>query len=316
MTRQTFLKLVALPIVAAAALWSGCTHDKTNTPAAAAQESFATPEDAVVALIDTARKGNVDLLVPILGPRIADLEAETKDRTNGDLQRLAVGYDRQHALMQEQDGSITLIVGLNGWEFPAPLVKSDGRWHFDTEAGAAEVQRRRIIRNEEDSLQFCIDCIVSQREFYAMSTARGEKSPAYAATFVSTPGKRDGLYWDDNLGDPRSPLGELAAEAYETGKLKRGETGQPYLGYRYRVLTRQGAAAPGGAKSYLDANGRLTGGFAFLAFPADYGTSGVMTFMVAADGTAYEKDLGPATDDLARAIESFDPAGWDKAQAD
>lgn len=312
MTRSTLFKLTALPVIAAAALWAGCSNQKSTVPDAAALETFASPEDAVVALISTARKGDVDLLVPMFGERLADMEADSKDRTNGDLQRLAAAYDLKHELITEEDGSVTLVVGLKGWEFPAPLVNDNGRWRFDAETGAAEIHHRRIVRNESGASQFLVDCVGAQRQFQSMSAARGDKAQAYATTFLSSPGKRDGLYWDDSMGSPRSPLGPVAAEAFESGELKRGDTTHPYHGYRYRVLTRQGAGAMGGAKSYLDSSGRLTGGFALVAFPDSYGESGVMTFMVSSDGTLYQKDLGEQTGETARAMASFDPAGWEK----
>ncbi|MFN0010097.1 MAG: DUF2950 family protein [Phycisphaerales bacterium] len=314
MKRQIWPCVLGPCLLTIAALWAGCSEQEHAAAPAAVQETYASPEDAVFRLIDTARKGEFDLIVPILGPRLQDLEAETKERTEGDLQRLAAAYDRQHALLKEDDGSVTLEVGDQGWTFPAPIVEVNGRWRFDTEAGAKEIRARRIDRNEEDTIGTCLDFVAAQRAFFAMSAARGESVPAYAPRFKSTPGKRDGLYWSDDIGPPRSPLGPMVADAQAAGDLKLVEQPQAYQGYRGRVLTRQGKGAPGGEKNYLDGAGLLTGGFAFLAWPDAYGDTGVMTFQVYSDGTVYQKDLGEATADAAKAIEAFDPTGWEKVE--
>ena len=303
--------------------WTGCGRSNQagkpgNQSTAAAdkpaigQQTYATPEDAVVQLIDTCRKADLDLLIPVLGPTIADLAADTKERTEGDLQRLAAAYDRQHSLVKEDDGSVTLLVGEQGWDFPAPLVQQGDRWRFDTEAGINEMRARRINLNESDAIRSCIELVAVQQQFFGMSAARGESTPVYAASIRSTPGKRDGLYWDDQMGPPLSPLGPMVARAVDAGDLKVQQGPQPYRGYMFRVLTRQGSGAPGGAKSFMDSQGRMTGGFAFIAWPAEYGETGVLTFQVSADGIVFQKDLGWETAVAAEAMQAFDPAGWEQ----
>jgi hypothetical protein len=156
------------------------------------------------------------------GPQVAAMEAETMERTEGDLQRLAAAYDRKHVLITEDDGSVTLAVGEKGWEFPAPLICEHGVWRFDTAAGAMELTQRRIEANEAEAVAFMLDCIGAQRAFKNLSAARGADRETYADRFVSTPGLRDGLYWDDSLGAPRSPLGPVAAAAFAQSALPCG----------------------------------------------------------------------------------------------
>jgi hypothetical protein len=339
MKRHASLLLLVPCMLAIGACWTACEREKAAEQPAAkspvakqpaakepaaekpaiAQETYASPEDAVVRLIDTVRKADVDLLVPIFGPQIADMSADTKERTEGDLQRLAAAYDRKHSLVKEDDGSVTLLVGENDWDFPAPIIQENGRWKFDTVAGVKEIRARRIDRNETDAASTCGALVAVQQQYFAMSAARGESTPAYAPRIRSTPGKRDGLYWDDAMGQPLSPLGPMVAQAVEAGDLKAAQVAQaapgpqPYRGYMFRVLTRQGKGAPGGEKNYVDAGGRMTGGYAFLAWPAVYGETGLMTFQVSADGVVYQKDLGAGTADAAKALEAFDPAGWEKS---
>jgi hypothetical protein len=210
----------------------------------------------------------------------------------------------------EGDGSQTLIIGNDDWPFPIPLVNKGGKWQFDTKAGLDEILRRRIGRNELAAIQVSLAYVQAQNE-YASLDPTGLGPHVYAQRIVSRPGKRDGLYWATAEGEQASPLGELAAEASAEG-YKTGNTPIPYYGYYYRILTRQGAHAPGGAYDYL-AKGKMIGGFALVAYPAQYGNSGIMTFIVNQDGTVFQKDLGPQSDKLARKIEAFDPdSTWAK----
>jgi hypothetical protein len=203
----------------------------------------------------------------------------------------------------EGDGSQTLIIGNDDWPFPIPLINKAG-WQFDSGAGLDEILRRRVGRNELATIQVAHAYVQAQNEYAALDPA-GLGRGVYAQRIVSHPGKKDGLYWPTSEGQPPSPLGELAAQASAEG-YKAGQTPIPYHGYYYRVLKRQGASASGGAYDYL-INGKMRGGFALIAFPAEYGNSGIMTFMVNHDGTVFRKDLGPKTDELARKIESFAP---------
>lgn len=327
MTNHHSHPLKILCMMTLAACLAGCQYSEhaaqqaSNTPAArpltaeqsaSAQETFASPEDAVVRLIHTCRSADFDQLIPIFGPQIAELGADTRTRTEGDMQRIAAAYDRSHSLVREDDGSVTLLVGENGWDFPAPIVSVGDRWRFDTDAGIIEMRARRIERNETDAVRTCMDLIAAQHQFFAMSGARGDRTPTYASRIRSTPGKRDGLYWDDDLGQPFSPLGPMVAKAVEAGDLDVQKGPQPYRGYVFRVLTGQGRGAPGGVKSFIDAYGRMTDGFAFLAWPAEYGETGTMTFQVSFDGAVFQKDLGEGTASTAQSMMVFDPQGWER----
>jgi len=272
---------------------------------ARAQEQFTTPEDAVSTLVQAAKSQDQKSLLTVLGPdgkaivSSGDPVADANARDN-----FVSAYDAKHALDSEGDGSQTLIIGDNDWPFPIPLINKGGKWQFDTAAGVDEILRRRIGRNELAAIQVSLAYVQAQNEYASLDPA-GVGPHVYAQRIVSRPGKRDGLYWPAAEGDPPSPLGELAAKASAEG-YKPGNTPIPYHGYYYRILTRQGANAPGGAYDYL-AKGKMIGGFALVAYPAQYGNSGIMTFMVSQDGTVFQKDLGPQTDKLARKIESFDP---------
>ena len=319
MKRLAPLILLSPCILIIAACSTGCgrsnrTEQPPATAQAVAQQTYATPEDAVVALIDTCRKANFDLLLPIFGPQVAGLAADTMERTEGDMQRIAAAYDRKNSLVKEDDGSVTLLVGEQEWDFPAPLLQQGGRWRFDTDAGVAEMQARRIIQNEADAVRTCLDLVDAQRQFHGMSAARGESTPSYAPTIRSTPGKRDGLFWDEQMAPPRSPLGPMAEYAIAAGELRAQPGTQPYRGYMFRVLTRQSNGAPGGERNYIDGQGRMTGGFAFIAWPAEYGQTGVLSFQIAADGTLFSMDLGTATATKAKAMQAFDPSSWEAAK--
>jgi hypothetical protein len=281
---------------------------------ALAQEQFATPEHAVGALVDAAQSQDQKNLLTVLGPdgkavvNSGDPVADTNARES-----FVSAYDIKHELELEGDGSQTLIIGDDDWPFPIPLVNKGGKWQFDTTAGLDEILRRRIGRNELATIQVALAYVQAQNE-YASLDAAGLGLHVYAQRIVSRPGKKDGLYWPTAEGEPPSPLGDLAAKASAEG-YKAGQTRIPFHGYYYRILTRQGPNAPGGAYDYL-AKGKMIGGFALVAYPAQYGNSGIMTFMVNQDGTVFQKDLGPQTDKLARKIESFDPdQTWTKVNA-
>jgi hypothetical protein len=212
-------------------------------------------------------------------------------------------YGKGNRIQLDDAHKATLVVGTDEWPFPIPIVQQGSAWHFDTEAGAQEIINRRIGRNQLNAIEVCRSYVQAQREYAA--AREGEKKPReYARKFVSSPGRHDGLYWPVRPGEKESPIGPLMAsaraEGYD-GRDPKHRRREPYHGYYYKILTRQGAAAPGGAHDYV-ANGHMTGGFGLVAFPAKYGDSGVMTFIVTQDGIVYEKDLGPDTLATAQAM--------------
>jgi len=269
--------------------------------------TFASPDAAVSSLVDALRAKDVPRLCAVVGPNSEEwLFSGDTVADRDDWQMFLAAYDRKHALLRESETRVLLTVGDQGWTFPAPLVKQDGQWRFDTAAGREEAFNRRVGRNELDTLETLLAIVDAQRE-YAGSDPDGNGVTDYARRFHSESGKRDGLYWPTAPGAPRSPLGPLLAEAAREGYVRQaGQDPAPYHGYRFRLLTAQGPAAPGGAYDYLVGD-RLLGGFAVVAYPAKYGVSGVMTFMVNHEGVVYEKDLGPATADLAGQLVNFNP---------
>ena len=278
-------------------------------PAAGAeQEAFDSPDRAVAALVAAARDGDTAELMHVLGPDGAKLVhsgdpvADASGRT-----MFVAAYDRLHRIDPDGADRTTLIIGNEQWPFPIPIVKRDGRWLFDTAAGTEEILDRRIGRNELNAIQVCRAYVEAQRE-YATSGASGTGIREYAKRFVSSPGTHDGLYWPATAGAPESPIGPLVASARAEGYGGRTNEGKrsPYHGYYYRILDRQGSAAPGGAYDYI-ADGHMIGGFALVAFPATWGNSGVMSFIVNQDGVVYQKDMGPETATIARALTTFDP---------
>jgi hypothetical protein len=212
-------------------------------------------------------------------------------------------------LEQAAEGRMTLLVGPEEHPFAVPIVRKEGKWFFDTAAGKEELLNRRIGRNELGAISVCRAYVVAQREYYLDGDA-GSGVPEYAQRLGSTPGRHDGLYWQARADESPSPLGPLVAEAQAEGygeqESARGEQSQPYHGYVYRILTRQGKKAPGGKYNYV-INGHMVAGFALVAYPVHWGSSGVMTFLVGPAGRVYQKDLGTKTSELARKIKEFDP---------
>ena len=276
-----------------------------------AQEQFDTPDDAVNALVAAAKTGDAKAILAVLGPdgeAIVSSGDPVADRNTRE--KFVSAYEAKHTIELEGNGTQTLIIGEDDWPFPIPLINNGGKWQFDTKEGLGEILRRRIGRNELSAVQVSLAYVQAQNE-YATLDPEGLGRGVYAQRIVSRPGKKDGLYWPTAEGETQSPLGELAAQASAEG-YKAGEKPIPYHGYYYRILTKQGAGAPGGAYDYL-VKGKLKGGFALIAVPAEYGNSGIMTFMVNHDGVVLEKDLGLDTAKLARKIDAFVPdQGWSK----
>jgi hypothetical protein len=229
-----------------------------------------------------------------------------------DWQKFLAAYDKKNSVALQGTDKAELSVGDDAWPFPAPLVKKGGQWVFDAAAGREEVTNRRVGRNELDAMQTLLAIVDAQR-LYASSDPNHDGIANYAAKFISTPGKKDGLYWATKAGEAESPLGPLVGEASAQGYAK-SEKPQPYHGYYYRIITAQGKDAPGGAYDYR-VKGRLFGGFAVVAYPATYGVSGVKTFIVNHDGALFEKDLGASTATAAAAMAQYNPdKTWQKAQ--
>jgi hypothetical protein len=278
------------------------------------QRTFKSPDAAVNSFVSALRAHNTKQLDQIFGKDGAAIVTSgdpVSDRN--DFNRFLEAYDAKHVLSPADEGAMTLTIGEDDWPFPVPIVKEDKGWQFDTAAGKDEILNRRIGRNELSTIQVCLAIVDAQREYARLDPGR-VGLPVYARRIISEPGRKNGLYWPvlDATAQP-SPLGPLIARAADEGYASgRDATGNaaPYHGYRYRLLTSQGPHARGGAMDYV-IDGRLIGGFGVLAYPAEYGSSGVMTFMVNHEGTLYQRDLGPDTEQVARSIKTFDPGdGW------
>ncbi|MFK4650110.1 hypothetical protein ABIF97_000044 [Bradyrhizobium japonicum] len=280
--------------------------------AAQAQQSYKTPEDAAAALAAAVKSGPGDIL-KVLGRAAEDIVSSGDEVADNDIrQRFTSMYDGKHGIKAEGNKTATLILGPDDFPFPIPLVNTKTGWAFDTDEGRIEVLRRRIGRNELDAIQTALAYVDAQNEY--ADKDRGEGAGVYAQRFLSTPGKKDGLFWRDD-SDP-SPLGALVAEASAEGyKQGTGEGPAPYHGYYFRILKGQGSDASGGALNYV-VKGKMIGGFGLIAWPAEYGNSGVMTFLVNHAGTVYQKDLGNRTAVIAERTTLFDPdQTWKKVDA-
>jgi hypothetical protein len=282
--------------------------------AAGTQRDFASPEEATQALVQAVKAHDRAATLALLGKDASSwISSGDAAADRAAVDRFIAAYDAKHHLAQ-QDGKATLTLGADDFPFAFPLVRKGGRWHFDTAAGKLEMLARRIGENELSTIKV-LQAIVDAQLDYASADRDGDGVLAYARKFLSSPGKHDGLYWPVEAGQPPSPAGELLAEASSEGF--KGKTGkpEPYHGYYYRPLERQGKHATSGALDYV-AGGRAIGGFAVVAYPAKYGNSGIMTFIVNQDGKIYQADLGPNTQAKALNMKAFDPGqGWTPADA-
>ena len=319
MTPKRVLYTIAVMLLGATALLD--LHAQSVPPAAgnkadAGQKTFAQPEEAARALADAVRGADRNAILAVLGPQSKSWVFTGDDVADReDWKKFLTAYDRKNTIVNAGDARATLNVGDDKWPFPAPLVKHGGTWSFDAEAGREEVTRRRVGRNELDTIQTLLAIVDAQRQ-YAAADADNNGFNDYARSFISSEGKKDGLYWPVKSGENPSPLGPLVGAATSEGYGTKTSAGPPvpYHGYRYRMLNAQGKNAPGGAYDFLVRN-KLIGGFAVVAYPAKYGVSGVMTFVVNHDGEVYEKDLGPTTAVRAGKLVQYDPdKTWKKSQ--
>jgi hypothetical protein len=279
------------------------------------QAHFSTPEEAKQAVVDAAAAKDPAAFATIFGPEASEQVLpgdEVQDQQ--ELEEFAASAQQSAKLEKVNDTKYTLAIGENNWLFPIPIVKEGTQWRFDTPAGVEEILNRRIGENELSTILSCRAYAVAQWEYFTEVDADKDGVAEYAQKFISSPGKRDGLYWDTAEGDDPSPLGSLVAaaraEGYASGTPAKDEAAvqprQPYHGYYFKILTRQGAHAPGGKYNYI-INGNMIAGYALVAYPDDWADSGVMTFIVNQQGRVYEKDLGPKTSQIAGAMVEYNP---------
>jgi hypothetical protein len=290
----------------------GAAAPPADQTAAPGQPHYATPDEAIQALLDAAAHPGEGAIAKVLGPEAADLGSGDPVADGNALEDFL--ESAAEAVNIEQEAGVedlaVVTMGADDWPFPIPLVRDAQGWYFDSATGKEEIYNRRIGRNELSTIE-TLRAYVQAQDEYAREDRNGDGVMEYARRLMSTPGTRDGLYWSSAEGEPESPMGHLVAEAVAEGyKTGQGGGARPYHGYLYRALTAQGHNAPDGTKDYL-ADGHLTGGFAALAYPAEYGNSGVLSFLVNQSGIVYENDLGPETAAAAAAITAYDPGeGW------
>jgi len=276
---------------------------------------FATPEDAGNALEAAGKAGDQNALLAIFGPDSKDLIFSGDPvEDKGVINEFVKQYDVMHRWRKMVDGSQILLIGATNFPFPIPLKKNgDGRWYFDTASGRDEVLSRRVGRNELAIINVCRAVASAQKQYFSQ-LHDGDATKHYAMKFISDPGKQNGLYWQSQEGQPQSPLGPLAAFATSEGYNVKPDAHTPFHGYYFRMLQGQTDKAKGGAKDYV-VDGKMVRGFAFAAYPAEYGNSGVMTFIINQDGVLYQKDLGKTTTETVTAMTKFDPdSGWSLVQ--
>ena len=277
-----------------------------------AQQAFKTPEDAARALVGAAKAGgDLKAFITVLGPDGKDIVSSGDDVADAEtLRKFVAAYDAKNRIAMEGENKAVLVIGQDEFSLPIPLVRKGEMWRFDTAAGRDEILVRRIGKNELDTIQAALAYVDAQNE-YAEKDRTGAGMNTYARRIVSQPGKKDGLYWPVSQGEEESPLGQLVAQATSEG-YRAGGAPAPYHGYYFKILTRQGPAADGGEYDYV-VQDKMIGGFALIAYPAEYGNSGVMTFLVNHAGTVFQKDLGPNTSRIAAQTTSFNPdKTWQK----
>jgi len=290
-------------LAAVAVVLTGCF-----APGSMAQQSgpktFSSAQEASNALVAAAESNDEKALLDVLGSDAKQIVSSGDEAMDAESRANFVKrYHQMHRLVREPDGTTTLYVGAENWPLPIPLVNRGTSWYFDTEAAKKEILYRRVGRNEISTIHVSAQLVAVQKEYYSTHHE-------YASKIFSDQGQQNGLYWQAATGEPQSPIGPLLASAYAVGRNDASPI--PYRGYYYCILTSQGASAPGGAKNYI-VNGKMTQGFAFVAYPAEYRSSGVMTFIVGEDGVVYRKDFGRSTPALAKAMKDYNPdSSWKK----
>ena len=271
------------------------------------EKTFASPGDAVLALYNALKSNDMQAIDAIFGTNADSILHSGDDVADKKMVVTFIAkYDQMHRVVVETDQTVTLYIGAENWPMPIPLVKNtNGAWYFDTETGKREVLYRRIGTNENDAIEILHALVDAQRD-YVSTVHDGDKTSHYAAKFFSDEGKQDGLYWKSNENENPSPIGPLLVRAADEGYTRKEGKPTPFHGYHYRILTKQGWAAKGGKRDYM-VNGQLVRGFAFIAYPADYRNSGVMSFIVNKDDVVYEQDLGPDTAHKAAAFTQYNP---------
>jgi hypothetical protein len=302
--RADLTKLAAVAIVLTVCFTARTMAQQTG------QKTFSSPEDASNALLTAAQNNDEKAMLDILGPDGKQIvssgdEAEDAESRASFVQR----YQQMHRLAKEADGNTTLYIGAENWPTPIPLVNNSTSWYFDTAAGKEEILYRRIGRNEISTIAVCQELVAAQKEYYSM------QHNEYAQKILSDEGQHNGLYWKAAESEPQSPIGPLVASAFAQGDSQNPSGAPiPFRGYYYRVLAHLVKNGPSGAKSHV-ANGEMTEGFAFVAYPAEYRSSGVMTFIVNKDGEVYQKDLGKKTDALAKSMKEYKhDSSWQEAE--
>jgi Protein of unknown function (DUF2950) len=306
-TSQFLLLVLIIPLAA-------CSKPEKPSPTA-----FASADDASNALRAAVKSGDQNALLAIFGPNSKEIISSGDPVQDKNVAAaFAAGYDAMHRWRRMPDGGQILLIGADNFAFPIPLEKNaGGQWFFDTAAGKEEILNRRIGRNELAIIEVCGAVADAQTEYFSQ-LHDGASSNQYAAKFISDPGKQNGLSWKSPEGKPEGPLGPLAAAASAEGYSAKPDVRSAFHGYFFRMLKGQTDKAPGGAKDYL-VDGKMVGGFAFVAYPAEYGNSGVMTFIIDQDGVVLQRDLGKTTAEIASAMTQFDPdasAGWKPVDED
>jgi len=291
-----------------------CNNQQNKTPEKVVQKTFASPEEAGAAFFDAAKSGDQQTLLAIFGADAKEVLLSgdaVKDKDT--LEDFVAAYTQMHRWREIKAGGEMLYTGADNFPFPVPLGQNpSGQWYFDTAAGKDEILARRIGKDELTAITACTEIAKAQNEYFSQ-THDGDKVKQYAQKLVSDEGKQDGLYWSVPPGQPPSPLEEVRDFAKAAGYTSAGTKPQPFDGYYFRILTKQGDRAKGGARDYI-VNGKMTGGFAVLAYPVEYRNSGIMTFIVGKDGMVYQKDLGEKTTETAEALTEYNPGdGWNPA---
>jgi hypothetical protein len=278
------------------------------------QKAFGSPEEAMKALVGAIQAGDTKGTMTILGPEGEDIISSGDAVADKVVQeRFVKAYQEKIDFLKEKEDRVSVIMGSDNWPFPIPIMKTAEGWKFDTKAGREEVLNRRVGQNELHAIRVCRGYVEAQRE-YASTDRERDGIIQYAQKFASDPYRRNGLYWQPAEGEIPSPLGPLAAKAAAEGYRRAADKPTPLHGYYYKILKGQGMNAPGGAYNYV-INGHMVAGFALVAWPAEYGVSGVMTFVVNQNGIVYQKDLGPKTDGIAKAMTLYNPdRTWGRAE--